>query len=208
MDFFSQQKASDLRCDKKVVREKGKHSNNDSVFLLPSSYNIQCPICVDVIEKACILSCGHEFCETCLTFALHSTPQCPVCHSTDITIQPDLSFQKRQHMNMMPTKCRFHEQGCEFVESKSLIQYHEQKCVFNPCVARSGLDKRHQVIPPSLSIDDNINTNNRNISNTTNNSTNKNHDFLPSRQCYGCSTTTCTTGFMGLCYDCTLMDDM
>lgn len=44
-----------------------------------TSYNSDCPICLEFFENPQILPCGHCFCHLCVTMALEFTKNCPLC---------------------------------------------------------------------------------------------------------------------------------
>ncbi|KAJ0796562.1 putative Zinc finger, RING-type [Helianthus annuus] len=40
----------------------------------------ECPICTEpLVEQATATSCGHLFCEDCITAAIHLQTKCPIC---------------------------------------------------------------------------------------------------------------------------------
>lgn len=41
-----------------------------------------CPICLELIKEAHIISCGHTFCRTCLEKSIESNKRCPKCNFT------------------------------------------------------------------------------------------------------------------------------
>ena len=44
-----------------------------------TTYNSDCPICLEFFENPQILPCGHCFCHLCVTMTLEFTKNCPLC---------------------------------------------------------------------------------------------------------------------------------
>ncbi|XP_037074095.1 uncharacterized protein LOC119095347 [Pollicipes pollicipes] len=40
---------------------------------------LQCPVCLDMLQRATTLGCGHTFCEECLRDVRENDPKCPMC---------------------------------------------------------------------------------------------------------------------------------
>ncbi|XP_037074096.1 protein mono-ADP-ribosyltransferase PARP12-like [Pollicipes pollicipes] len=40
---------------------------------------LQCPVCLDMLQRATTLGCGHTFCEACLQEVRENDPKCPMC---------------------------------------------------------------------------------------------------------------------------------
>uniref|UniRef100_A0A8C7X1P5 Uncharacterized protein n=1 Tax=Oryzias sinensis TaxID=183150 RepID=A0A8C7X1P5_9TELE len=45
------------------------------------SEDLNCPLCLSLFNSAVVLPCGHSFCSPCITEALGSQQQCPLCRS-------------------------------------------------------------------------------------------------------------------------------
>ena len=43
--------------------------------------HLLCPVCLEVIERACVTPCGHSFCRACLEDCLDHREQCPACNA-------------------------------------------------------------------------------------------------------------------------------
>uniref|UniRef100_A0A8C7X1R7 RING-type domain-containing protein n=1 Tax=Oryzias sinensis TaxID=183150 RepID=A0A8C7X1R7_9TELE len=53
-----------------------------AVMASPSySEDLNCPLCLSLFNSAVVLPCGHSFCSPCITEALGSQQQCPLCRS-------------------------------------------------------------------------------------------------------------------------------
>uniref|UniRef100_A0A3P9LE82 Uncharacterized protein n=1 Tax=Oryzias latipes TaxID=8090 RepID=A0A3P9LE82_ORYLA len=53
-----------------------------AVMASPSySEDLNCPLCLSLFNSPVVLPCGHSFCSPCITEALGSQQQCPLCRS-------------------------------------------------------------------------------------------------------------------------------
>lgn len=61
----------------RVIKQK-----EAAVMASPSySEDLNCPLCLSLFNSPVVLPCGHSFCSPCITEALGSQQQCPLCRS-------------------------------------------------------------------------------------------------------------------------------
>uniref|UniRef100_A0A8C7XPC4 Uncharacterized protein n=1 Tax=Oryzias sinensis TaxID=183150 RepID=A0A8C7XPC4_9TELE len=58
------------------------------------SEDLNCPLCLSLFNSPVVLPCGHSFCSPCITEALGSQQQCPLCQKK--------TFLKRKAAGMCP----------------------------------------------------------------------------------------------------------
>ena len=54
----------------------------------------ECPLCLQTLSSPISTACGHTFCSTCLSRALASSPQCPLCRAP-CYLQPSYSLGRK-----------------------------------------------------------------------------------------------------------------
>jgi E3 ubiquitin-protein ligase NRDP1 len=96
--------------------------------------DLQCPVCHDVLQDAVSTTCGHSFCQLCITGWLEGHTECPI-DRTELGDDADLSpaIALRNLISKLKVKCRYRVNGCEVVRIVSKIQDHEvNECPFDP----------------------------------------------------------------------------
>ncbi|KAF5810380.1 putative transcription factor C2H2 family [Helianthus annuus] len=65
----------------------------------------ECPICTEpLVEQATATSCGHLFCEDCITAAIHLQTKCPICRRKVTSRQINrIYFPLEASSSMQPT---------------------------------------------------------------------------------------------------------
>ena len=95
------------------------------LFVQPNQiYNaLYCSICCEVFKDASILSCGHTYCEKCITDWIHENikkklkAKCPLCNSevkgiVKKKVQLEKDLLARSIINDLEVFCKFKESGC------------------------------------------------------------------------------------------------
>ena len=57
---------------------------------------MECGVCLENIQKACVGSCGHHFCHACLLEWARTSHQCPKCREDILEIRVDPEFDELQ----------------------------------------------------------------------------------------------------------------
>eukprot|EP01080_Neovahlkampfia_damariscottae_P010339 gene10339-2753_t len=65
----------------------------DVVSRIKNADDLDCPICLDVVESATVTQCGHIFCKECIIMQVNTNRICPICRKqideTNLTIIDD-----------------------------------------------------------------------------------------------------------------------
>lgn len=106
---------------------------------------LQCAICLQILNKPRQCKNGHLFCLTCITKCLSKNPECPSCRCrlTEEALARSLFVER--HIRNLKVFCKYHfkwseeakdweedEQGCPHVLTLETRVTHEQKCGFAP----------------------------------------------------------------------------
>lgn len=88
-----------------------------------------CPICLDIMNKAAGIPCGHEFCYNCIKgVEQHS---CPICRVHFKISNIAFAYEKQARINRLTVKCVHNDKGCEYKGPRSTIANHENDCEFD-----------------------------------------------------------------------------
>ena len=87
-----------------------------------------CPACGDVPQDAKQSSCGHRFCDTCITRITNDNdiPTCPVDKIRIVESFFDKFYQRE--IKQMPCHCWFRDRGCEWEGKIGGVDEHERDC--------------------------------------------------------------------------------
>lgn len=100
-----------------------------------------CSLCWEVmVEAACLIRCGHSFCNPCLKRALSRKPECPTCRQPGQESVPN--FTLRKLISSLMVKCLF--PTCDIAVPHNDLEVHLQKCPNAPfkCNLASTADPR------------------------------------------------------------------
>ena len=93
---------------------------------------LSCPICQEILEEPTRITCGHTFCNKCITQWEKKSHnfQCPLCREY---YDPDYSGKDLLAQNMINdanVSCIY--KGCPWKEKLVNLNNHIQNCLFNP----------------------------------------------------------------------------
>jgi len=116
------------------------------LFVLPEiSDDLMCAICMEIMDACCSTSCGHSFCQRCITRAVDMKKECPLCRTnlSHFEVSPNLDVISK--INALQVHCRYgliedptspgmwkHDPniGCNEIVLFSERENHELNCKF------------------------------------------------------------------------------
>jgi len=129
----------DLDWDNQQVNLKENEDPIITLYPLPD-YTI-CSICLDLIEEAVVLSCGHTFCQICIVREIDLNRKCPIDRKEISTELIFPNYNLRQCIEDVDIYCMYgctkigndwtlSKEGCTEVVKLGRRKDHEKNCKF------------------------------------------------------------------------------
>ena len=73
-----------------MVMELDKYSSQKT------NYDFNCPICLEIFTNPVVVTCGHTFCNKCITSWLKESRDivCPMCRTKILTVSRNIVVEK------------------------------------------------------------------------------------------------------------------
>jgi len=118
-----------------------------------SDRNMECPICLDIPEKAPVFKCvnGHIICNKCRPSL--TTEKCPICN---VELGEERCFVTELYISNRPKKCRYERYGCKISRlNLDGLSAHEERCPKAPTEIeiRKEKDQNDQLIQKRKDIE-------------------------------------------------------
>ena len=114
--------------------------NQDNV-ILNSNYDLNCPICFNIIKdpKSCSSKKNaHSFCKKCIDLYLYENDKCPICKNKfEYKDNPQLL----KLLNQLTFKCVYKNEGCNKILKYSEYINHINQCNYNNILYECQVEK-------------------------------------------------------------------
>ena len=91
---------------------------------------LTCPICTEIFDNPIRISCGHTFCEDCLSEWGRKSNFCPLCRKQYSNEYSGKDLIAQSIINDSIVHCIF--KGCPWKDKLSNLQSHINTCIWNP----------------------------------------------------------------------------
>jgi E3 ubiquitin-protein ligase NRDP1 len=110
---------------KKITREQRLFTEKEKL----EKY-LTCPICQDIFEDPYRITCGHTYCQKCLTQWEKTSKFCPLCRKIYNKRYSGRDLLAQTMINDAIVTCIY--KGCPWKEKLSKLQNHIDSCLFEP----------------------------------------------------------------------------
>ena len=89
---------------------------------------LECPVCLCMVRSSPVPSCynGHIVCSSCW----NRTHLCPLCRVKLHETEKCFSQTANKLLELVSIPCRFENEGCSFQGRKTMVEQHQQDCLF------------------------------------------------------------------------------
>ncbi|RVE43117.1 hypothetical protein evm_012233 [Chilo suppressalis] len=101
----------------------------------------ECPVCLNWLRDPVITTCGHKFCNSCITSWLQNSGHCPIDNinlSMKVDIFPD-NYTKRE-IQQQRMSCPFADKGCTLKVTPLDLDAHIAACEYNQPETSNQID--------------------------------------------------------------------
>ena len=89
----------------------------------PSGLQIECPVCLLVLQEPCIVSCcGHKFCRECIEPIEKDKKPCALCNEPDFTFIRERALERS--LKDLEVWCSYRKEGCEWKGKLGKLEEH------------------------------------------------------------------------------------
>ena len=95
----------------------------------PDAFQVECPICLQVLKEPCVISCpcGQKICRECVEKTKENNKPCPFCNKTEFTFMRDYGLER--YLKEQEVWCSKEKAGCVW---KGKLGEYEQHLNRNP----------------------------------------------------------------------------
>jgi len=102
---------------------------------------LTCPICTEIFDNPIRISCGHTFCDDCLSEWGKKSSFCPLCRKKYFTEYSGKDLIAQSIINDALVYCIY--KGCPWKDKLSNLKSHIHTCIFDPAhlpdfISKSG----------------------------------------------------------------------